>query len=95
MEETYLSPALSREMVNDYIRRVGGAEPGEVLTPRQREVLALIAQGQTTQEIAVALGISAKTVEDTPCRAHGSSGYPRYRRAGAARDPVGAGMRHG
>lgn len=34
-----------------------------VLTPREREVVALVAAGRTTREIAAALGISAKTVE--------------------------------
>ena len=35
----------------------------EVLTPREREVLKQIARGQSTQDIAVTLGMSAKTVD--------------------------------
>ncbi len=62
--ETYLSPAVSKHVVADYVRRVGG-EPRtlELLTPRQREILQLVAEGQTTKEIARLLHISVKTVE--------------------------------
>ncbi len=62
--ETYLTPPVSKHVIADYVRRVGG-EPGpaERLTPRQREVLQLIAEGHTTREIAQILGVSVKTVE--------------------------------
>jgi DNA-binding NarL/FixJ family response regulator len=61
--ETFLSPAVSRQ-VSDYIRRVG-QEPTSLdrLTPRQREILQLIAEGNTTKRIAQLLDISVKTVE--------------------------------
>ncbi|HMQ30074.1 MAG TPA: response regulator transcription factor [Chloroflexaceae bacterium] len=60
--ETYLSPSVSKHLVAGYLRHVGsgGEEP---LTPRQREVLRLIAEGYTAREIAQALTISVKTVE--------------------------------
>lgn len=62
--ETYLSPAVSKHVVADYIRRVGAeASPLELLTPRQREILQLIAEGHSTREIASLLQISSKTVE--------------------------------
>ncbi len=63
--DTYLSPAVSRH-VGEYVRRTGsGAEPTsrESLTPRQREILQLIAEGYSTKRIAGALGVSVKTVE--------------------------------
>lgn len=62
--ETYLSPLVSKHVVADYVRRVGG-EPSslERLTRRQREILQLIAEGHSTQEIAQMLSISVKTVE--------------------------------
>jgi DNA-binding NarL/FixJ family response regulator len=61
--DTYLSPAASRHLA-DYMRRTGGeANAVDVLTPRQREILQLIAEGQTTKEIARTLHISVKTVE--------------------------------
>jgi DNA-binding NarL/FixJ family response regulator len=65
--ETYLSPAVSRHVIADYVRRTTGEPaallPGETLTPRQREVLQLIAEGHTVKEIGRLLGVSEKTVE--------------------------------
>lgn len=59
---TYLSPAVSKHVVSGYLQRTG--RPSEdPLTPRQREVLQLIAESKSTKEIAQKLGISAKTVE--------------------------------
>jgi len=70
--ETYLSPAVSKHVIADYLRRAGGGETsgGEgapstsaLLTPRQREILQLIAEGRSTKEIAAILHLSVKTVE--------------------------------
>jgi DNA-binding NarL/FixJ family response regulator len=70
--ETYLSPAVSKHVIADYLRRTGdreasgggGATPAsELLTPRQREILQLIAEGRSTKEIASILHLSVKTVE--------------------------------
>jgi DNA-binding NarL/FixJ family response regulator len=62
--ETYLSPAVSKHVVDDYVRRTGGAaDPIDALTPRQREVLQLVAEGNTSKDIADKLGLSLKTVE--------------------------------
>jgi DNA-binding NarL/FixJ family response regulator len=61
--ETYLSPAISRQVVEGYVRRMGAGAAEDPLTPRQREVLKCIAEGRTTKEIAFALGLSVKTVE--------------------------------
>ncbi len=62
--ESYLSPAVSRHVVAAY-RDAAGAVPSllEGLTPRQREVLQLVAEGKTSKEIARALGIGARTAE--------------------------------
>lgn len=63
--ETYLSPSISKHVIADYLRRIGDEPdpPREQLTPRQREVLQLIAEGRTTREIAQILSVSFKTAE--------------------------------
>jgi DNA-binding NarL/FixJ family response regulator len=66
--ETYLSPPVSKHVISDYVRRMSSGDqetPSTLdrLTLRQREILQLIAEGQTTQEIARLLNIGVKTVE--------------------------------
>lgn len=62
--ETYLTPAVSRHLIDDYRRRTAGeADSLDKLTPRQREVLQLVAEGHSTKQIARRLGVSVKTVE--------------------------------
>jgi DNA-binding NarL/FixJ family response regulator len=62
--ETYLSPAVSKRVVDDYVSRTGGAaDPLDALTPRQREILQLAAEGHSSKEIAQTLGLSPRTVE--------------------------------
>jgi two-component system response regulator NreC len=57
----YLSPAVAEAVVRAYL---GKTElPLDLLTPREREVVQLIAEGKTTKGIAEVLGISVKTVE--------------------------------
>src|SRR3984893_12725791 len=63
-DKTYLSPSISRTVINSYLERVGGTlSPLEELTSRQREILQAIAEGKNTKEIAAELEISVKTVE--------------------------------
>jgi DNA-binding NarL/FixJ family response regulator len=63
-DKLYLSPSISRTVIDSYLERVGGPfSPLEQLTPRQREILQLIAEGKNTKEIADTLDISVKTVE--------------------------------
>jgi len=61
--ETYLSPAISRQVVEGYVQRVGAGAGDDPLTPRQREVLKRVAEGRSTKEIAFDLGLSVKTIE--------------------------------
>ena len=61
--ESWFSPAVSRQVVEGYVQRVGGEAATDVLTARQREVLKLVAGGKSTKEIAFDLNLSVKTVE--------------------------------
>jgi DNA-binding NarL/FixJ family response regulator len=64
--ETYLSPAISKQVVAGFLQRgTDGAGPqgDDRLTPRQREILQLIAEGKSSKEVAHVLDISLKTVE--------------------------------
>jgi DNA-binding NarL/FixJ family response regulator len=61
--ETYLSPAISRQVVDGYVQRVGAGTGADPLTQRQREVLKHIAEGRSTKEIAFELDLSVKTIE--------------------------------
>lgn len=61
----YLSQRLAGDIVRDYINLVSADEflTSPVLTPREREVLQLIAEGKSTKEIAHSLNVSVKTIE--------------------------------
>jgi DNA-binding NarL/FixJ family response regulator len=61
MGQFYLSPAISRQVVETMLH--GGPTGLDLLTPRQREILQLIAEGKSTREIAETLHLSVKTVE--------------------------------
>jgi RNA polymerase sigma factor (sigma-70 family) len=83
--DPYLSPAVWKH-VAEYIRHPNRAADTmlEQLTPRQRQVLQLIAEGHSTQEIAQLLGVSVKTVETHRIRLmerlniHEVAGLARY-----------------
>lgn len=65
---SFLQPTIAAKLIEDYVRRVRGDQPpapgaSRSLTPREREILALIASGNTNQRIADLLDLSRKTVE--------------------------------
>jgi DNA-binding NarL/FixJ family response regulator len=60
---SYLYPSAVTTLVRDYVERGGGEEQFDVLTARELEVLKLIAEANTSKEIAEKLFISIKTVD--------------------------------
>jgi DNA-binding NarL/FixJ family response regulator len=64
--QTYLTPAISKTLVSALSRKSQispASSPLEILTARQREVLRLVAEGNSTKQVAARLGLSVKTVE--------------------------------
>jgi len=63
--EPFLYPAAVTALIRDYLERARGGEatPEDPLTPRELEVVKLIAEGHTSEEIAAQLFISKKTVD--------------------------------
>ena len=64
-EKTYLSPGISDIVIRDFVSgwSATGSSAFSILTAREREVLQLMAEGKTTNQIAYQLCLSAKTVE--------------------------------
>lgn len=65
-EEIYLSPRITGVVVDEYVRKLereGSPGPAADLTPKEREVLQLLAEGKSTKEIASTLHVSVKTIE--------------------------------
>ena len=78
----YLSPSISQRVVQAHpTKSEGRADP---LTPREREVLQLLAEGKTSKEIARLLGIAVGTAEEYRFRImkkldiHSTAGVVRY-----------------
>ncbi len=63
--DSYLSPSIAKLLVEDYRTgdKRGNSDPYQQLTARERDVIKLIAEGYTTQQIADMLVVSPKTVE--------------------------------
>lgn len=63
--KTYISPILSEELTDDLVQVCRGKHkiPSDPLTPREREVIKLVAEGKTNKEIAHLLFVSIRTVE--------------------------------
>ena len=59
--EPFLTPSAQQSLIRDFLER-GGEQPSE-LTPREQEVVKLIAEAHTNKEIAEILHLSEKTVE--------------------------------
>lgn len=61
--ERYLSAKIANTVLDDYIRNRQTNSPLELLSEREREVMQLTVEGNTSNEIAQRLGLSQKTVE--------------------------------
>jgi DNA-binding NarL/FixJ family response regulator len=62
--QSFLYPSAVHALIRDLVDRANGRSTEfDLLTPREREVLKLIAEGHTSKEIASALYISVKTVD--------------------------------
>ena len=63
--KTYVSPSISGLVINNYLGKSGEVEDSafSVLSRREREVLQLLAEGNTTKQVGKRLHISPKTVE--------------------------------
>ena len=59
----YLSPQVLGKLVDDFRSRSTGLARGSTLTPREREVIKMLAEGNSVRQIASILGLSIKTVE--------------------------------
>ncbi|GAA5057501.1 response regulator transcription factor [Streptomyces similanensis] len=64
-DEPFLYPGAVTALIRNYLDRVrhGDETPDQVLTPREEEVLKLVAEGHSSKEIAEILYISVKTVQ--------------------------------
>jgi DNA-binding NarL/FixJ family response regulator len=64
--KSFFSPAISKMLAEDYVRLLeqkGIQDTYELLTPREREILQLLAEGKTNKEVASLLNLSLYTVE--------------------------------
>jgi DNA-binding NarL/FixJ family response regulator len=61
--EPFLTSTVTEFVLDDYARRGNGAQDNLVLTAREREIIQLVAEGQSNKEAVSTLGISVKTIE--------------------------------
>jgi DNA-binding NarL/FixJ family response regulator len=64
--KSFFSPAVGKVLLEDYMRklqRTGAEDSYELLSPREREILQLVAEGKSSKEIATLLNLSVYTVE--------------------------------
>jgi two-component system, NarL family, response regulator NreC len=86
--QIFLSPGVSRVVVDGYLS--GTQAPSDPLAPRERQVLQLVAEGKTSKEIAVLLGLSVKTAESY--RAHLMEKLDIHETAGLVRYAIRQGI---
>jgi len=66
-DKTYFTSKVAAMVLEGYLRGGAGPAPATIgrnrLTPREREIVQLLAEGKSTKEVAVVLGLSVKTAE--------------------------------
>jgi DNA-binding NarL/FixJ family response regulator len=66
-DDPFLSPSIDRDLLNEHMRRARATahdrDDYQLLTPREREVLQLVAEGRLNKQAAAGLGIAVRTVE--------------------------------
>jgi RNA polymerase sigma factor (sigma-70 family) len=90
---TWLSPELAGSLVEDFVNRARGGEASQALdalSPREREVLKLVAEGRSNPEIAEVLSLSAKTVQTH--RAHAMEKLGLHERTALVRYAIRTGL---
>src|SRR5260370_42622329 len=60
--KTYVTPQIRRGMMKSFIKNPGAKGQAKVLTPRQREVVQLLAEGKSMKEVADVLKVTPRTV---------------------------------
>ena len=88
--ETYLSPGVAASVVDAFLENTD--EAADPLTPRERQILQLVAEGNTTKEIARLLNVSFKTAESH--RNHIMKKLDIHEVAGLVRYAIRKGMLH-
>jgi two-component system, NarL family, response regulator NreC len=64
--KSFFSPAVSKVLLEDYVRKLkrsGSEDAYDLLTPREREILQLVAEGKSNKDVANLLNLSVYTVE--------------------------------
>jgi len=61
--DIYMSPGVSKRVIHEFARKTNFTTTMDLLSPRQREILQLLAEGNSNKEIAQVLNLSIKTVE--------------------------------
>jgi DNA-binding NarL/FixJ family response regulator len=62
--EPFLAPRVTEVVLDGYLQRdLAEPPPGDPLTPREREVLQLVAEGRSSKAVAALLGVAVKTIE--------------------------------
>jgi DNA-binding NarL/FixJ family response regulator len=62
-DDNYLSPSVSKKMIDRFVRPASVADKQlDILTPRQQQILTMIASRKSTKEIAYELDLSEKTI---------------------------------